>query len=232
MKNVISTLLLIPSFLCQAQNLEDLQYGAYLKASKSLWERSVALAEKDFGADSFEKSLAVYGLLNNTMATKDEDTFDEYVDSVVDLLKVIIEQNSNQGEARAILSSIYGLKMGYSPMKGIIYGSKSGALMEEAMRLQPESPLVQKIYGGSKLYTPEMFGGSAEKATEAFEKAISIYEANEETNNWLYLDAMVGLSMAYKKLDQKEKAKTTLEKAIEIEPDFEWAKSSLKNIEQ
>jgi len=232
MKNTITTILVASCFFVKAQNLQDLQYGAYLKASKSLWERSISIAEKEFGTHSFEKAMAVYGLLNNTMATKDEDTFDDNVDEAVDLLKEIIEQDSDQGEAPAVLSSIYGLKMAYSPMKGIIYGSKSGSLMETAMKLQPESPLVQKLYGGSKLYTPEMFGGSAEKSASSFVRAISIYEANEDTNNWVYMDALVGLSIAYNKLEQKGKAKAILEKAVSLEPDFGWAKSLLEKANQ
>ncbi len=100
------------------------------------------------------------------------------------------------------------------------------------MKLQPESPLVQKLYGGSKLYTPEMFGGSAEKSASAFAQAISIYESIEDTNNWVYLDALVGLSIAYNKLEQKDKSKAILEKAVSLEPDFGWAKSLLEKANQ
>ena len=227
MKNLITICVLMISGISLAQTSKQTQYAAYLTASKTMWERSIALAEKESGADSFEKAVAMYGLLNNTMATQDEETFDANVDQTKDLLKEIIEQNPDHGEARAVLSSVYGLVMAYSPMKGMLYGMKSSSLMEEALKLQPESPLVQKLYGGSKLYTPEMFGGDAKKAALAFEKSIELFEAGDTTENWLYTDTFMGLAMAYNKIGEKEKSMTTLEKAIEMEPQYHWAKSVL-----
>ena len=98
------------------------------------------------------------------------------------------------------------------------------------MRLQPESPLVQKLFAGSKLYTPEMFGGDPEVAVSTFQKALEIYEQSDTTENWLYLDTMMGLALAYRKIDQNEKAKATLERAVAIEPQYHWAKSVLEKI--
>ncbi|WP_370090142.1 tetratricopeptide repeat protein [Ekhidna sp.] len=227
MKNLITICVLMISGISLAQTSKQTQYAAYLTASKTMWERSIALAEKESGADSFEKAIAMYGLLNNTMATQDEETFDANVDQTKDLLKEIIEKDPDHGEARAVLSSVYGLVMAYSPMKGMLYGMKSSSLMEEALKLQPESPLVQKLYGGSKLYTPEMFGGDTKKAALAFEKSIELFEDGDTTENWLYTDTFMGLAMAYNKMGEKEKSKSTLERAIEMEPQYHWAKSVL-----
>jgi tetratricopeptide (TPR) repeat protein len=220
-------------FLGKAQSPAELQYAAYITASKTMWEKSVQVAKKESGEKSFEVAFAKYGLLNNTMATQDEETFDDHVDGTVDLLKEIIEKKPNWGEPKAVLSSVYGLAMAYSPMKGMLYGSKSSSLIDDAMRLQPESPLVQKLYAGSKLYTPEMFGGDPKKAVTSFEKSIEIYEkSGSVVENWMYLDTMVGASMAYRKTEQNQKAVAILEKAIEIEPQYHWAKSILAKIKE
>lgn len=230
MKKIISISALMIGTFSWGQSIEQTQYAAYLKASKTLWEKSIDEAKKKYGEDSFETAIAMYGLLNNTMATQDEDTFDDYKDETIDLLEELIDENPDWGEPRAVLSSTYGLVMAYSPMKGMFLGMKSSSLMEEAVRLQPESPLVQKLHGGSKLYTPEMFGGDPEIAIEAFSRAIEIYEKESVEENWLYLDTMMGLSMAYRKTDQNEKAKEILEKAVTIEPQYYWAKSVLEKI--
>jgi hypothetical protein len=87
MKNSITFLLVMVCFYSKAQTTQELQYAAYLTASKSMWDRSISVAEKNYGHQSFEKAVAMYGLLNNTMATKDENTFDENVDQTIDLLK-------------------------------------------------------------------------------------------------------------------------------------------------
>ncbi len=227
MKKLLTISMLMIAGLSSAQTSKELQYAGYLNASKTMWEKSIALAEKESGEQSFEKAMAMYGLLNNTMATQDEETFKDNVDQTIDLLKEIIEENSEHAEAHAVLSSVYGLVMAYSPMKGMLYGMKSSSLMDEAIRLSPDSPLVQKLYGGSKLYTPEMFGGDAKEAVAAFEKAIELYETGETDENWLYMDTHMGLAMAYNKVEEREKAEAILEKAIAMEPQYHWAKATL-----
>lgn len=214
-----------------AQSSQEVQYGAYLKASKSLWQRGVSLATKENGEDSFARALALYGLLNNTMVSQDEDTFDEHVDDATDALKRIIKSDASHGEAMAVLSSIYGLQMAYSPMKGLFLGMKSSSLMEEAMKQSPESALVQKLYAGSKLYTPEQWGGDPDVALASFGQAIERFEAEGDTTNWLYLDAYMGLSMAYVKTDQTAKAQETLATLLAREPNHYWAKSELAKLQ-
>lgn len=232
MKNILTAGMLMVAGLSLAQTSQQTQYAAYLNASKTMWERSISQAEKESGPKSFEKAIAMYGLLTNTMATKDEETFDDNVDQTIDLLKEIIDEDSKHGEAHAVLSSVYGLVMAYSPMKGMLYGMKSSSLMDEAMRLAPDSPLVQKLFGGSKLYTPEMWGGDAKKAVIAFEKAIELFEAKEVTENWLYMDTHMGLAMAYNKVEKNDEAEATLEKAIAIEPQYHWAKAVLSQLKK
>lgn len=211
------------------QTIKETQYAAYLAASKTMWEKSAELATEKHGENSFERAMALYGILSNTMASQDEETFDKYKDKTVDLLEKLIDENPEWGEPKAVLSSTYGLVMAYNPMKGMFLGMKSNSLIDEAMEQQPESALVQKLYAGSKLYTPEMFGGDPEEAVESFTKAAELYVADSE-GNWQYLDTMMGLSMAYQKLGQKEKAMELLEEAIELEPNYYWAKSELEKM--
>ncbi|WP_420317690.1 tetratricopeptide repeat protein [Ekhidna sp.] len=232
MKTLVKILMVVLAISTYAQTSKQTQYAAYLKASKTMWERSIEQAKKESGNDSFMVAMAMYGLLNNTMATQDEETFDDYKDATIELLETLIEENPDWGEPRAVLSSTYGLVMAYSPMKGMFLGMKSSSLMDEAMRLQPESPLVQKLYGGSKLYTPEMFGGDPKIAIKAFTKSLEIFETIDTAENWLYLDTMMGLAMAYRKTDQNEAAKETLKHAVSIEPQYHWAKSVLSQIDK
>lgn len=227
MKILITVTALMISVFCLAQTSKEMQYAGYLTSSKTMWESSVQLAKKESGEKSFEVAIAKYGLLNNTMATQDEDTFDDHVDDTIDILKEIIEKNPSWGEPKAVLSSVYGLVMAYSPMKGMLYGSKSTSLVEEAMKLQPESPIVQKLQAGSLLYTPEMFGGDPKKAVTCFEKSISLFEKGDVNENWMYLDSHVSAAMAYSKTEQDDKAKAVLTKAIEVEPEYHWAKAML-----
>lgn len=230
MKTILTISTLIIAFFSSAQTSQEMQYAAYVKSSKSMWERSIGLAEKESGAKSLQKAIAMYGLLSNTMATQDEDTFDDNVDQTVNLLKEIIENDSKNGEAKAVLSSVYGLVMAYSPMKGMLYGSKSSSLAASSKETSPDSPIVQKLYAGNMLYTPEMFGGNPDEAVTAYEKSIELFENGETENNWLYIDALVGLAMSYQKTERQADAKKVLEKALEIEPEHGWAESILVSL--
>lgn len=215
------------------QNLDDLEYGAYLSSSKTLWKKVVSERDKQYQKSESEDDLydlvaAQHGLLSVTMKDQDEELFDKYIDQTKDNLNALIENNFKVAESKALLSSVYGLEMGYSSWKGIYLGSKSSSLIEDAMSLNKTSSIVWQVRASSKLFTPAMFGGDEQEAVVAFEKAVDLYEKNDQTkNNWRYLDALAWLGQAYAKTDQKEKAKATFEKALEVEPDFNWVKHAL-----
>lgn len=232
MINIATIIVGIVSVISNAQTKNEMAYGAYLNTSKTMWTNAVKLADKNHGANSFEKAMALYGLLNNTMSSQDEETFDAYKEQTIELLENVIESNEKWGEPRAVLSAVYGLEIAYSPMKGMYLGMRSSSLIAEAMELQSESPLVQKLYGGSKLYTPVMFGGDPEMAVKSFRKSIAFYEETDTQNNWLYLDAMMGLSMALRKIGDSKEAIEILEKAVDIEPDYHWARKTLQELRE
>jgi tetratricopeptide (TPR) repeat protein len=216
------------SSLAAQPTWQKTQYQAYLKSDVRLWHQS--MKEVATTNDAFTKSLAGYGLLNATMANQNEAMFDEYLDETYNPLEAIVEsKKGNVSESKALLSSIMGYKMGYSPWKGIYLGSKSSSYVEEALKANPESYIVQKMYAISKFYTPETFGGDVKVAAMAFEKSIALMESNPELTkeNWQYLDALAHLGKSYMKLNQKEKAIATFEKALETEPQFLWVSQVL-----
>jgi len=237
MKRVIISAIITATVVWQtkAQDVQALMYKAYLTNSMSLWEKAVNITQKNADAEPenkqklFTLSLSQYGLLSATMADKDEEQFDKYLDSTKENLEILIDGDYNVAESKAVLSSIYGLQMSYSPWKGMFLGSKSSGLIEDALRKSPESPLVNKLYAGSKLFTPEMFGGDTKVSIDYYKRSINLYEADSPSmeNNWLYLDAMAFLGIAYKKAEQINKTITVYKKALKIQPEFGWVKNVL-----
>ncbi len=215
--------------------VDEMMYQAYLQRSKSLWRKAVETQQKlspatskDFNAQ-FRLAYVYASLLNGSMALDDEDFFDENVDDAKSLVKKLLEQNEKSGEAAALLSGIYGNEMGYSPMKGMILGSKSSSLVEKALELEPESPLVWRVYANNKFYTPAAFGGDLKKSINALEKSIALFELNptQLTHNWLYIDTLAMLGQAYQKDGQINKAIGVYEKVLKAETNFEWVKRKL-----
>lgn len=228
-------ILIMTAIPVYSQEVDHLSYKAYLTTSINLWEKTVKSKEEKLSRDPenkdalYQLALAQYGLLSATIATKDENSFDKYIEGTKVNLEKLIEENDQWAEPKAILSSVYGLQMGFSPWKGMFLGSKSTKLIEKALRLEDRSPLVSKLYAGSKLFTPEMFGGDIKEAIRYYTKSIELYEANPALikSNWLYLDALAFLGLAYEKNDQNEEALIVYTKALQHEAEFTWVKSVL-----
>ena len=240
MKEII--LLLTMSFatasvLAQSGEWNPEAYQAYLTAdqatAKQRWENVVATAQQAFNKEpknqelQFDLALAQFGLLSSTMRSQDEDLFNGYLDATIDNLEAI--KTIHAAEAKAVLASVYGLQLAYSPWKGMFLGPKSSSLMEKALKANPSSPLIWKLYGNSKYHTPEAYGCSVDEAIEAYKTEIRLYLANsmKKQNKWFYIDTMAFLGQAYTRKDQSSKAVVVYEKAIAAEPSFSWIKYAL-----
>jgi tetratricopeptide (TPR) repeat protein len=220
-----------------AQELDKTMYEAYLINDNRIakWEEVWKVANSKYATtpnhrqEGLQNALVGLGLLNATMSNQNEDVFDDYYDLEVALLEKLIATDKKWAEPLAILSAVYGLKMGYSPMQGMFLGPKSSSLIEKAIKLSPSSPLVWKVQANSKFFTPEMFGGDLKESIAAYEKCIALYESkpDELKSNWMYLDALAFYGQACLKNGETGKSIATFEKALKTEPQFGWVKFSL-----
>ncbi|MFN8805813.1 MAG: tetratricopeptide repeat protein [Bacteroidota bacterium] len=221
-----------------AQSTQELMYQAYLNRSAETWKKAVDLTAKELTAKpndptkQMDLAYAYFSLLNGSMAMPNDDLFDEYISDAKKFLKKIVEDNPKSGEAAAMLSSIYGNEIGKSPMKGMLLGSKSSSLAEKGILFEPNSPLAWSVYASNKYYTPSSFGGDLQEAIKGWEKTIQLSQANTGTlkDNWLYLNAIVFLGQAYEKASSRDKAIAAYEKALVVEPQFQYAKMLLNKI--
>jgi tetratricopeptide (TPR) repeat protein len=230
-------LILITQPFVYAQS-DQTTYEAYLTTdpvqAETRWKAAIkkhanVLQEHHTPANQYALALAQFGLLSSTMRTKNESLFEEYADQTESNLKKLTKDAVYGAEAKALLAALYGLKLGYSPWKGMYLGPKSSSLMEAARKENPSAPLIWKLYGNSKLFTPQMFGGDVAVAIQAYEKAISLYEKNPShcELNWFYIDTYAFLGQAYSKTGNAAKAVTVYERVLTLEPDFLWVKMHL-----
>ncbi len=238
MRTLLLAYFIIAVLSAAAQDATDERmYKAYLSSTRATddWKKAVADRQSELQKNPtdpeapFKLALAQYGLLSSTMRYQDEDLFDAYYEATIDNLQTIIAANKQWGDPQALLSAVYGLKMGYSPLQGMFLGSKSNSLTEKAKKLSPSSPLVWKVYANAKFFTPEMWGGDIEMAIDGYEKCIQRYESKPEQlkHNWMYLDALAFQGQAYLKNGDTGKAIQSYEKALKAEPDFGWIKEVL-----
>jgi tetratricopeptide (TPR) repeat protein len=244
MKPALSTICtwicIVFTFPATAQLSDPATYDAYLgkqdiKDANELWDKVVAEKQSAYGKNPSDPTLrwnlalAQYGLLAATMRSHDEARFDQYYEKTEDHLRALAKDEKMKAEAKALLSALYGLKLGYSSMMGMVLGPKSSSLIEDAMKLSPKSPLVWRVEANSKMFTPAMFGGDMAESIKAFEKSILLFEQQPASleNNWMYLDAHVFLGQAYMNEGQTATAIETYEKALKLEPNLFWVKNDL-----
>ena len=226
---LLMTLLMAMGF---PQDLKRLSYLAYLDQDKSSWKSNVAVATKAYQAkpdaqSKFQLALMEYGLLNATMKDQDEKLFDAYVDGLEDRLEELSKDKTYGAEAKALLSSVLGFKIAYSPWKGMLLGSKSSDLLESALKSGSNSPIVQKMYAGNQYFTPEMWGGDKDKALAAFLRSNQLFEQKSDTQNWMYLDNLAWIGLIYQEKGMNAKAKEVWQKAVALEPEFDWVSKNL-----
>ncbi len=158
----------------------------------------------------------------------DKDRAVAYLDSAVEQLQIAIDLKKDFADAYALLSSCYGLKIGFSPMKAIILGPKSGSAMKKALELEPGNPRVVLLDAVSKYNTPALFGGSKDKALQGFKQAAELFNKWTESDSlrpsWGREETYAWMGIAYMEREENMLAKKAFEKAMEINPNYGWVK--------
>lgn len=203
-------------------------FTAYTTNSNTAWR--IALQQLEKAKD--EKTQLVlakgyYGAAGTAMGNQDEDLAGDLLDKAAILTKKLLKKNSELAEANALLSSVYGMKIGLSPMRGMLLGSKSNSAAEKGIQLAPDNGFTNYVKGSNLFYTPAMFGGDEAKSIEYLEKAREIYENTEQTSTWEYLTSMTLLGQAYHNQKKFEEATSTYQKALLVAPNFAYIKKIL-----
>lgn len=215
------------------KDLDQKAYTAYINSSIFMWKQIVIEADKILSEPSSPQQNKIkaishkYGLLYACLSNQDKETYESYLDKTIEQIDNLLEENPNSSQLYAISAALMSVQMGFSPMKGMTLGSKSGAYIDKSIKLDESNPCAWRQHASSKYFTPEMFGGDIDVAIESYEHSVSLFEENNEINNWMYLDALAWLGIAYQKKEQIEKAKKVFEKALEVEPSFMWVKNHL-----
>ena len=236
---ILAISFMVTNFFLQAQSVDkeikDLTYKAYLMKSKTFWEEAIQkskiYAKKN--DDTSESQLlyinSLYGILNSTMTDKDKETYNKYIDAAEDAIDEFIEVYPDDARIICIKTGLYSIKMAHFPWKGMFYGPKSEKLISKAIILNPELPQTWIRKASSEFFTPEAFGGNIIKSMETYQKAVRLFEVNEQdlSTNWEYLDALAWFGISQMKNQKYKEAQETFEKALLIQPNFRWIKNVL-----
>jgi len=221
-------LLILGSTKANAQAIDQAKiehqfYTAHVTNSNLSWKVSLQQVEENLEeANQLLLAKGYYAAAGTALGNKEETLASKLLDKGHLLVNKLLKSNKNSAEANALLSVILGLKIGLSPMKGMLYGNKSSRAANKGIQLAPDNAFTNFVQGNSLFYTPSMFGGDVKESIVYLEKAISIYAQKEVLQNWEYMNTLVLLGQAYHAQGNYTKAKTTFETALGIAPNFGW----------
>ncbi len=212
--------------------LQEKFYRAYVQNSKTMWTLLIDELRSQYDAAQNDMQLlylltkAQIGIVNASMADRDKPTYKKYIKDIDDNTKRLIESDVAWSDAYVLRSRMYSAKMAFHPMRSMFLGPKSDKAIENALKHGPENPEAWMVEGGSKFFTPAMFGGDIEEAIQAYSKAIELFKEARGgvKSNPEYLEACAWLGQAYVKNDKYQEAVNVYNEALDQEPDFGWIK--------
>lgn len=234
MRFILSGFCLAAFGLMEAQqSYKETVYQAFVSNQMDKWEKVILDLNSKRAGLSYEQKGALLnyyygytGWLSEEGPNKKTRTYIEEADQLMDELMAI---DPEEADWYAFRGAFYGYKIGLSPVKAPFLGPKSMDHIDRAIELGPERPQGWIERGNALFYMPKSFGGSKEKAMEAYKKAIGIMENSPESlkNNWMYLNVLMVLGQSYEKTGYLEQAKSTYEKILGIEPGFRYVRDEL-----
>jgi tetratricopeptide (TPR) repeat protein len=204
--------------------LEQAHYLGSIQSVEALRAKAERLLNLDKNNWHLNYYMAfTYDLLGSILMVSDEDKADDYFDIALEYLEISIERQPS-ADAYALKSSVYGKKIGISPMKGMFLGPKSNSAIDAAYGVSKDNPRVWIIEAIGKMYTPEFFGGDRVRSRELLLKAGKELETYEEQDSlmivWGKFDVLAWLSELSILEEKYAEAKTYAEKALALEPKY------------
>ncbi|WP_346838459.1 hypothetical protein [Microbulbifer sp. SAOS-129_SWC] len=141
-------------------------------------------------------------------------------------------QLQTDSDAAALLSMIYGFQIALAPQSAARYGRKNQQMATRALDLDGDNPLARLAEGISLYHRPSAFGGSKQKALQAFTRAAELYRSGRggTTADWGLAEALVWQGMAARELGREDEAEQRWRDALGARADFHWASNLLEAV--
>lgn len=218
MKKIILFSLLIASTSALA---DQTQINAIENAAMQLEKKTLISLTNQ--AETYDKAFAFYRLSITQNLMAESTAAMESLNNAITILEKHTLQHPEDGEAWALLSQSYGLKIGYQPMKGAYYGPKAGKALSKAFNYAPQSPRTHLVKAVSEFNTPVVFGGSKAAALKTLDTALSLFQSDSSQNQWGHAEAFVWRGLAKQSLNNSEAALQDWQQALDIAPNYGWA---------
>ena len=234
MKYCLSLCLLLLLPAVNAQEYRSAIYQAYLHEQMDSWKVLMDQMEQDFSNTSdpallYDLLEAEYGYTGWLVSVKRKKEAEELLKSAARHMALLSDLGLDNARVYSLKGAFYGFQIMLEPVRAPKLGRLSMEANEKALKLDPKEPQVWLEKANMDYYRPVVFGGSKKKAVPSYEKAVELFESSSERSreNWVYLNCLAGLGIAYEKTRKYSEAGSVYRKILELEPSFKWVKEEL-----
>ena len=234
-KKNIMTILFLFIFFTGINASENLTvYKSYITDNMERWE-SVMIEMENRDSLSIQDKLNLinfeYGYIAWCIANDMENEAEKWLEYADQNITSLGETRCCISMIKAYKAAFYGFKIGLNPLMAPVYGPKSMENVKLSLKEDEKNwfGLVQNA--NVVYYMPKIFGGSKSKAIDLYIEALNQMEKHPKLilNNWNYLNLIITIGNAYHQTGNEELANKYYQKALQVEPEFKWAKQHLKN---
>ena len=210
----------------------DAIYNAYIKGDMQKWKYSIDSLENIRNITNNEKLELInyqYGYIAWCIDRQKINEAEKYIAKAEELMDFLENQTYSLSTVYAYRAAFVGFKIGISPYKAPVIGSKSLTYARKSVALDSTNALAYIQLGNIAYYTPKIFGGSKSDALQYYKLALQLMEQNDFSmnQNWNYLNLLAVIIQAYIDIGKYSTAKEYCIKALSIEPEFDWVKNKL-----
>lgn len=234
MKYYLTLSLLLYLLALQAQDYRSAIYQAFVDDRMDSWKEVLNQMEQDYAQSSdpvllFDLLEAEYGYTGWLVSEKKKKEAEELLISAERHMSQLADQGLDNARVYSLKGAFYGFQIMLEPARAPKLGRLSMEANEKAMDLDPGEPQVWLERANMDYYRPVIFGGSKKKAVPMYEKAVELFESSPGSTreNWMYLNSLVGLAVAYENTRNISEAGKVYRKILELEPSYKYVKEEL-----
>jgi len=202
---------------------------ALKSAREDLLHRASSLAVRD-RAPLVQYAIAYTAWRMASLSRVPGNERDALLDDGVARLQAVIKANPRDAEALALLSGLYALQIGRSPLKAIVLGSRISGTLDRATDVEPNNPRVALQAGISALHTPSAFGGGTNQSERLLRRSLELF-AQEPFDrpwpNWGRVDAHAWLGQVLVRKGDRVGARAEYDRALALSPNAGWVRNVL-----
>ena len=225
---LLTTLLLLFTNFATAQCAPhaELAYTAYLSNELTDWDKAIEAAKvlPESADNLFTLAHTAHAAATAAWVTEDEDLIDGYLDLEETTIDRLWELDEDHAAAHGLYSGYLGMLIARSPMKGMVYGSKSAKYARKGVELDPTNAAANYFSASNYFYTPTNWGGDNKLAVERLRVATEQVSPKDKGCSFLTLDILALYGQAQAKDGDKEGARRTYLEALKMEPKFSYVK--------